>query len=83
MTMFDHDGGGGSKFSKNVTTWYMDAPLLENFKLCSPLFKRRFYACNVQVRNATLLLKGGCKFGLNREEEGSLGISHIDILPKM
>ena len=33
----------------------------------------------VQVRNAALLLKGGCKFGQNREEEeeGSLGISHI------
>ena len=27
MTMFDHDGGGGSKFPKNLTTWYMDDPI--------------------------------------------------------
>ena len=27
MTMFDHEGWRGVKISKNLITWYMDAPI--------------------------------------------------------
>ena len=33
MTMFDNDGGGGVKISKNLATWYMDAPRAKVLKI--------------------------------------------------